>query len=252
MRLGRRIGLVIPALNEMASVGAVVRSVPSWVDQVVVVDNGSVDGTGGIARAAGAAVVHETRRGYGRACLAGAGAVRDCDIVVFADADLSDDLTDMDRVIAPLLARQAELVVGSRVLGRPEKGALTPQQKFGNWLACLLIRWRWGIRFTDLGPFRAVSRSALEQLGMTDTNYGWTAEMQVKAVCLGLRATEVPVACRRRMGRSKISGTLRGGLAAGTKILWVIFKGALMPARRRPVHREPPGPRPAKPASGGN
>lgn len=231
MRQGLRIGLVIPALDEAASIGLVVRSVPPWVDRVVVADNGSSDQTAEVAAAAGAQVVREPRRGYGSACLAGAEAVRDCDVVVFADADGSDDLAEMNRVVAPILTGHAALVIGSRVRGRAEKGALTPQQRFGNALACLLIRLRWRVRFTDLGPFRAVTRQALDRLAMADPDYGWTVEMQVKAAQSSMAVVEVPVSYRRRIGRSKISGTVRGVLAAGAKILWVIARSAAQPSR---------------------
>lgn len=245
MRQGQRIGLVIPTLDEAASVGLVVRSAPPWVDRVVVADNGSRDGSGEVARAAGAVVVHEPRRGYGSACLAGLDAVRDCDIVAFTDADSSDDLTELGMLLAPILAGAADLVIGSRALGRAEPGALTPQQRFGNALACVLIRLRWGVRFTDLGPLRAVTRAALDALAMSDPGYGWTVEMQVKAARSGLAVAEVPVSYRRRIGRSKISGTLRGVLAAGAKILWVIAQHALMPVSAGP--RPPSRPRQAPP-----
>lgn len=229
MRGGARIGLIIPALDEAAAIGGVVRSVPPWVDRVVVADNGSTDGTREIALEAGATVVVEPHRGYGSACLAGLRAAEDCDVVLFADADASDDLSEAERLIAPIMSGEASLVIGSRTRGEVEAGALTPQQRFGNWLACLLMRLRWGARFTDLGPFRAVTRDALLRLEMADPGYGWTIEMQVKAVRRGIAWCEVPVSYRRRVGRSKISGTVRGVLAAGTKILFVIAKHALQP-----------------------
>jgi len=247
MREGMRVGLVIPALDEAAAIGIVVQSAPGWLDRIVVADNGSSDATAEIALAAGAVVVRERRRGYGSACLAGLAAVRDCDVVVFADADASDDLTEMERLLAPILAGQADLVIGSPRAGPAGGGGVLPQQRFGNALACRLIRLWWGARFTDLGPFRAVTRGALERLAMADPDYGWTVEMQVKAARLGLTVAEVPVSYRRRIGRSKISGTLRGVLAAGSKILWVIAASAMRrprvgpgPTTGLPVTRQPP------------
>lgn len=196
---------------------------------------GARDSGSPAALARGAQVVREPRRCYGSACLAGLDAVRDCDVVVFADADASDDLSEMDRVVAPILTGHAALVIGSRVLGRAEKGALTPQQRFGNALACFLIRLRWRVRFTDLGPFRAVTREALDRLAMADPDYGWTVEMQVKAARSAVAVAEVPVSYRKRIGRSKISGTVRGVLAAGAKILWVIARCAVQPSRSAPA-----------------
>ncbi len=235
MRQGKRVALVIPALDEARSIASVVRSAPAWLDCVVVADNGSTDGTGAIALQAGAVVVVESRRGYGSACLAGLRAVPDCEVVVFADGDASDDLSETETLIAPIMEGRADLVIGSRALGCAARGALTPQQRFGNRLACLLIRLRWGTRFTDLGPFRAITRDALEQLDLADRDYGWTVEMQVKAVRRRMSVAEVPVSCRKRIGSSKISGTLRGILAAGAKILWVIATNALERGGRRSV-----------------
>ncbi|WP_412061668.1 glycosyltransferase family 2 protein [Rubrivirga sp. IMCC45206] len=226
-----RVAVVIPARDEAASVGGVVdgllaQSVP--LVQVVVVDNGSRDATAEIARDAGATVVAEPRAGYGRACLAGLAAVAadPPDVVVFADADASDDPADLAALVAPIAADTADLVIGSRALGqragRVEPGALLPQARWGNALACALIRARWGARFTDLGPFRAIRWRALEALGMRDPTFGWTVEMQVRAVRAGLRTAEVPVAYRKRIGRSKITGTVNGTVRAGAKILWTV------------------------------
>lgn len=197
------------------------------VRRVVVADNGSVDGTARVAREGGAEVVAATRRGYGSACLAGLDHLRRTgppDVVVFVDADYSDHPDELTRLVAPLLAGEADLVIGSRVLGRRERGALLPQARAGNLVACVLIRLFYGHRFTDLGPFRAVRWDALERLEMSDPNFGWTAEMQVKAVRRGLRSTEVPVSYRRRVGVSKITGTLSGTLRAGYKILWTVAR----------------------------
>lgn len=240
MLAGRRVALVIPALNEALSIGIVVRSAPSWIDQVVVADNGSSDWTGAIAAQEGVTVVVESRRGYGSACLAGLAAMRDCDVVLFADADASDDLGEAELLVEPILTGKAQLVIGSRVLGHAEAGALTLQQRFGNWLACALIRLRWGVRFSDLGPFRAITRDALESLGMNDRDYGWTVEMQIKAAQQRLAVAEVPVSYRKRIGVSKISGTVRGVLAAGAKILWVIGRSAVISDRA--VRQQSTGP----------
>lgn len=222
-----RIGVIIPALNEEEAIGhtlAALNAVP--LAQIVVADNGSVDRTAEVARACGATVVTERQRGYGRACLAGLAALRpEIDTVVFMDADGSDDPHDLPKLLEPLRRGDADLVMGSRVLGERESGALTPQQRFGNALATFLLRLLFGIRATDLGPFRAIRRESLKQLGMRDPDFGWTIEMQIRAHRAGLRVVEVPVRYRRRrFGRSKISGTISGTIRAGAKILWTILK----------------------------
>ncbi len=230
------IALVIPARDEQASVGAVVAEMqaqPVPLIVVVVVDNGSRDATASRARAAGATVVSEPRAGYGRACLAGLAhlAPDPPQVVVFADADRSDDPADLAALVAPITQGDNDLVIGSRRLGqlagRVEPGALLPQARWGNALACALMRMRWGGRFTDLGPFRAIRWDALERLGMADETFGWTVEMQVRALRAGLGWAEVPVAYRRRVGRSKISGTVNGTVRAGAKILWTVGAHAL-------------------------
>ncbi len=221
------IDVVIPAYNEESAIGRVLADIPpDLVRQVVVVDNGSTDTTAAVARSMGAKVVCEPRRGYGQACLAGIAVVEDADIVVFLDGDYSDFPGEMSSLVEPIVRAEADLVIGSRTLGRHERGALMPQQRFGNVLATWLIRLLFGVRYTDLGPFRAIRRTALEDLHMVDRNYGWTVEMQIKAAQRGLRCREIPVRYRPRLGTSKISGTLGGSLRAGYKILWTIARYA--------------------------
>jgi glycosyltransferase involved in cell wall biosynthesis len=222
-----RFALIIPALNEADSIGEQLSQLPgSLFAQIIVVDNGSVDATPEVARAGGAQVVREPRRGYGQACQTGLEHLRpEITAVIFMDADLSDDPADVGRVARTFEEGGWDLVVGSRVLGRAEPGSLTPVQRFGNWLTTRLIRWIWHATFTDLGPLRVIHRDALEQLGLRDRNFGWNVEMQAKAARLGLKVTEVPVNYRRRAyGKSKISGTLSGSVRAGVKILWTIYR----------------------------
>jgi glycosyltransferase involved in cell wall biosynthesis len=224
-----RVAVVIPVLNERESLPLVVRDLPrALVEQIVVVDNGSTDGTDRVARELPVRLVAEPRRGYGSACLAGlrALAARAPDIVVFLDGDHSDHPEELPRLLEPI-GRGADLVVGSRTSGLADPGALLPQARFGNALACFLIRALHGHRYTDLGPFRAIRWRALERLGMRDTNFGWTVEMQVKALKAGLSVAEVPVSYRRRVGVSKITGTVGGTIRAGSKILWTIARYGL-------------------------
>ena len=219
--------LIIPALNEADSIGLVLAQVPPGLfSQIIVVDNGSRDSTAEVARASGAEVVWEPRRGYGRACLAGLARIRPGTTgVAFMDADLSDDPADLGPLTATLRTRSWDLVIGSRVLGQRESGSLTALQRFGNWLATRLIRCLWGVSFTDLGPLRALGMDAIRRLDLSDPSFGWNVEMQAKAARLRLRATEVPVGYRRRrFGKSKISGTLQGSLAAGFKILVTVYR----------------------------
>ena len=227
MRHGKRIGVVIPALNEAKAIGSVLGEIPGWVDHVVVADNGSGDGTPDIARELGAIVTVQPDGAYGAACLAGIAALPPTDITIFVDGDYSDFPAQMDRLADPIAQGNADLVIGSRTLGRAASGSLTPQQKFGNWLACRLIRLFWGAAYTDLGPFRAIGTDALRKLNMQDRAFGWTVEMQLRAVQEGLRITEAPVDYRARIGHSKISGTLRGTILAGHAILGTIFRTAL-------------------------
>ncbi|MBC7794845.1 MAG: glycosyltransferase family 2 protein [Clostridia bacterium] len=220
------VDIIIPALDEEDSVGAVVRSFLALprVREILVVDNGSSDRTAEVAAEAGARVIREPRRGYGSACLAAIAALkRDNDVVVFVDADASDDPADFVALIAPIVADHADLVIGSRVLGNAEPGAFSPQQRIGSRIAGAWLRLRFGLPATDLGPFRAVRRSVLDSLRMADLTYGWTVEMQIKAAQQGVRYVEIPVAYRnRRAGKSKVSGTLRGVAGATMKILGLL------------------------------
>lgn len=217
------ISVVIPVLNEEKSIGGVLLSLPSFVDEVIVVDNGCTDNTEAVAKSHGANVVREPRRGYGSACLAGIKALRNTDIVVFMDGDASDCPDEMEKLVLPVLNGNADMVIGSRVLGKSEPGALTPQARCGNALACFLMRLFWNARYTDLGPFRAIRYRALKKLQMQDKNFGWTVEMQIKAAMLNIRSLEAPVSYRKRIGKSKISGNVIGVLRAGIKIIWTIF-----------------------------
>lgn len=240
MHRGSRIGCVIPAFDEEESVGLVVRDLLALegeegaplIDDLVVCDNASRDRTGERAAAAGARVVREERQGYGSACLAGIAALGDVDVVLFADADRSDVPGEAPSLL-DAVADGADLAVGSRVLGTPEKGALTPQQRIGNDVAAFLIRLIWKHRTTDLGPFRAIRRDSLDEIDMQDRDFGWTVEMQVQALRHGMAVVEVPATYRRRIGKSKISGTVRGTVLAGWKILSTIGKLALRGRKAR-------------------
>ncbi len=229
-----QIKVVIPALNEEANVGGVVSSIPKdLVSEVVVVDNGSTDQTAAKAREAGATVVAQPVRGYGNACLKGMEYLRSLplseqpDILVFLDADGSDVPAQMQELIAPIVEQDYDMVIGSRALGERAAGSMTPPQLFGNWLASTLLRIIYGHRFTDLGPFRAIKWEELLDLDMRDRDFGWTVEMQVKAVRDGLKCTEIPVDyLKRGGGKSKVSGTIKGTILAGYKILFTIFRYA--------------------------
>jgi glycosyltransferase involved in cell wall biosynthesis len=222
----RNCALIIPALNEEGSVGAVLQAVPPRLfTDIVVVDNGSTDGTAKVAREAGARVIAEPRRGYGQACQTGIQSLkRDIEAVAFIGADLSDDPAELAPLVREFEAGAWDLVIGSRTLGHAEPGSLTPLQRFGNWLATWLIRRIWGVRFTDLGPLRIIRRDALDRLALAETDFGWTVEMQAKAAKRRLKVTEIPVCYRKRhAGTSKISGTVSGSIRAGWKILWTIY-----------------------------
>lgn len=232
---GRHIIVIIPAFNEARAIGRVVDDIPAGlVDEVIVVNNASTDETAENARKAGATVLTERRRGYGFACLRGIEYARSLqpDVVVFLDGDYSDHPDEMPRLVDPILRGNADFVVGSRIRGSREPGAMLPQALVGNRLACFLMRQIWGARFTDLGPFRAITFSALESLSMQDETFGWTVEMQIKAVRAGFRCLEVPVSYRRRVGVSKVSGTIGGTVKASAKIMWTIARYARMEMQR--------------------
>ena len=222
------VDVVIPAFNEAESLPLVLEAIPDrLVRRVVVTDNNSTDGTGKIAESHGATVIHEARSGYGSACLAGLAYLRENDppeIVVFLDADFSDYPEEIGELLQPILTDRADLVIGSRVLGQRQPGALLPQARVGNIIACWLIRLLYRHQYTDLGPFRAIRWTKLELLKMRDPDFGWTAEMQVKALKHNLRITEVPVSYRKRLGVSKITGTIKGTILAGYKILWTVVR----------------------------
>jgi glycosyltransferase involved in cell wall biosynthesis len=220
-----KISVIIPAYNEEESLPHVLNDLPQdRLHQIIVVDNRSTDRTSEVARANGATVVYEERQGYGQACLSGMDALDNPDIVVFLDGDYSDFPEEIDLLLAPILKGEADFIVGSRMILEESRKALLPQARYGNQLAVFLIRLFFGHRFTDLGPFRAIRYESLQAIGMRDKNFGWTVEMQIKAVQKGLRVREVPVRYRMRIGVSKITGTVSGTFKAGTKIIYTIFK----------------------------
>ncbi|MBD98711.1 MAG: UDP-glucose--dolichyl-phosphate glucosyltransferase [Verrucomicrobia bacterium] len=226
----KKIVVIIPAFNEENAVGKVIQDIPTdIVDEVIVVNNNSTDRTSESALKEGATVLFEERKGYGNACLKGMEYVENemetpPDILIFIDADYSDYPEQMPELIQPIASGEAQLVIGSRAIGKRDAGSMTVPQLFGNWLATRLIRLLYGIHFTDLGPFRAIDYPAIKTLDMQDKTYGWTVEMQVKAAKYELKCKEVPVNYRQRIGFSKISGTVKGTLMAGYKIITTIFK----------------------------
>ncbi len=220
-----RISVIIPAFNEESSIGLVLDALPHrLIHEIIVVDNNSTDNTARTAIAKGARVVSEKRRGYGSACLKGISELESPHIVVFLDGDFSDYPEEMVRLIEPIESGEMDFVLGSRMILPESRSALLPQSRYGNQLAVFLIRLFFKHKYTDLGPFRAIHYESLKAINMRDTNFGWTVEMQIKAVKQGLRIMEVPVKYRERVGISKITGTVEGTIKAGTKIIYTIFK----------------------------
>jgi len=220
----KQVAVIMPALNEAESLRGLLPELNRFgLGQVIVGDNGSTDETAVVVREQGGHVVHEPCRGYGAACWAAMGAIReDIRVVLFLDADSSDDLSRLPELVEPILRDEADLVIATRDAPTVERGALSFQQRFGNRLAVGLIRLRWGYRYRDLGPFRAIRRSALDRIGMRDRAFGWTVEMQIRALQEKLRIRQISVHYKRRVGRSKIAGTIRGSMLAGYWILRTI------------------------------
>jgi glycosyltransferase involved in cell wall biosynthesis len=240
-QLGLKTAVIIPALNEAGNIGALVRelldqSSTSWV---IVADNGSTDETASIAAEAGARVVSEPRRGYGHACLAGSAVALDlkADILIYIDGDHSSLPAELDRLLSPLLDDEADLVLGSRTLGSIAEGAMPSHQRFGNWLASRLMRLSYGLRVTDLGPYRAIRSGLYRTLDMREMTFGWPTEMTVKSAKYGARIIEVPVSWQvRRRGKSKVGGTLRGSMLAAYRILLVTIRHAFSRTKKRSPH----------------
>jgi len=223
------IDVIIPVYNEADSISKVIAEIPAHlVRHIIVCNNGSTDDTADLALKAGAKVVHQPIKGYGNACLKGMEYVSTLeilpDIIVFVDGDYSDYPEEMPLFIEPILKNEVDMVIGSRALGSMESGAMMPQQIFGNWLATTLIKFIYNYEFTDLGPFRSIRYDKLMSMEMADKTFGWTVEMQVKAAKMNMKTMEVPVRYRKRIGKSKVSGTVKGTILAGHKILWTIFK----------------------------
>ena len=222
-----RISVVIPAYNEENAIANVIAEIPTIVNEIVVVNNNSTDATVTVAEAAGATVLTENNKGYGYACLKGLAYLKagnTPDIVVFLDGDYSDFPKELNLLVQPIIDNKVDFVVGARVKEKREEGSLTPQQIFGNWLACYLMRLLFKSEFTDLGPFRAIRWETLEALEMGDKTYGWTVEMQLKALRQKIPYQEIPVSYKKRIGVSKVSGTVKGTIFAGAKIIGWIFK----------------------------
>jgi len=225
------IKVIIPAYNEARSIALVIQEIPDIVNEIIVVDNNSNDGTSKVAQHAGATIVSQPNMGYGNACSKGVEYIANQpikpEIVVFLDGDYSDYPEELTKIVKPIIDDGIDLVIGARVKALREKGSLTPQQVFGNWLSTFLMRLFYGARFTDLGPFRAIRYDKLLDLKMQDKTYGWTVEMQLKSVKQNLSYIEVPVHYKKRIGTSKVSGTIKGTIFAGAKILGWIFKYSL-------------------------
>jgi glycosyltransferase involved in cell wall biosynthesis len=227
----QNINVIIPVFNESGSIGFVLNDIPKGIaEEVIVVNNGSTDNTAEIAKQHGATVLLEEKKGYGSACLKGMEYIRNKPvdmqprIVVFIDGDYSDYPEQMTALVKPILEQEIDMVIGSRATGKRQSGSMAVQQVFGNWLATTLMKWFFGAKFTDLGPFRAIKWEKLQMLGMRDKNYGWTVEMQIKAAKQKLTYIEIPVDYRKRIGKSKITGTIKGTIMAGYKIIATIFK----------------------------
>jgi glycosyltransferase involved in cell wall biosynthesis len=223
---GNHIVVIIPAYNEEESLPKVIADIPKFVDAIIVVNNGSSDKTEEVARSLGVTVLNEYEKGYGAACLKAIEQIKNktFDIVVFLDGDYSDYPEEMNFVVEPIIKSGFDLVIGSRMLGTREMGAMLPQAIFGNWLASFLINLFWKYKFTDLGPFRAIKYTSLLKINMRDRNFGWTVEMQIKAAKQKMKCIEVPVSYRKRIGKSKVTGTLKGTVKASFKIIYLIFK----------------------------
>jgi len=223
------ISVIIPVFNEESSIGRVLDDLPQEkLKEIIVVDNACTDNTAEVAQKHGARVVEETRRGYGSACLKGISELNGTDIIVFIDGDYSDYPEELEKLVEPIKTGEADFVLGSRMILPDSRAALLPQARYGNQLATYLIILFFGYRFTDLGPFRAIRYESLKQLSMVDIDFGWTVEMQIKAVKHGLRIKEIPVHYRKRIGISKITGTISGTIRAGVKIIYTIFKYLLV------------------------
>lgn len=223
------VDIIIPAFNEEKSIGKVITDIPKALCRhIIVCNNASTDRTKEVASDNGAIVVDQPEMGYGNACLKGIEFIQSLEtppeVVVFIDGDYSDYPGEIKYLLKPINEDDMDMVIGSRALGNLEKGSMTPQQIFGNWLATTLIKMIYNYKFTDLGPFRAIKWSKLMDIEMKDKNYGWTVEMQVKAAKFSLNCLEIPVNYRKRIGVSKVSGTIKGTILAGYKILWTIFK----------------------------
>ena len=223
------ISVIIPVFNEESSIGRVLDDLPQEkLKEIIVVDNACTDNTAEVAQKHGARVVEETRRGYGSACLKGISELNGTDVIVFIDGDYSDYPEELEKLVEPIKTGEADFVLGSRMILPDSRAALLPQARYGNQLATYLIILFFGYRFTDLGPFRAIRYESLKQLSMVDIDFGWTVEMQIKAVKHGLRIKEIPVHYRKRIGISKITGTISGTIRAGVKIIYTIFKYLLV------------------------